>query len=216
MVVVQVGLELPDDIQEGIAKGILRMSGSVVRKVDSGAIVRHLKEVNIHKGKDSHIFSLKKVSEIISNVSPKTKLIVGSSIILGVATTGAYYTVKKIKKKKRTDHNVINQFNHSLLQYIVAAKNKRLTPNIIKALEDSMNIIMDINSDIDFNVVIDSQKIKDFVDLIYHYTRDLAEINLEEIQEIKRTNQDGTKSNIVDLQKYLQVQKKIFEDVDTA
>ncbi|ALV22223.1 hypothetical protein NY10_1624 [Carnobacterium antarcticum] len=88
MVVVQVGLELPDDIQEGIAKGIPRMSGSVVRKVNSGAIVRHLKEANIDKEKDSHIFSLKKASEIVSNVNPKTKLIVGSSLILGVATTG--------------------------------------------------------------------------------------------------------------------------------
>ena len=153
---------------------------------------------------------------IVSNVNPKTKLIVGSSLVLSVATTGAYYVVKKFKKKKKTDHDVINQFNQSLLQYIDVAKNKRLTPKIIKELEDSLKLIMATNSGIDFNIVIDPQKIKDLVDLIYHYTRDLAEINFEEIQEIKRTNQDGTESNIVDLQKYLKAQKKIFGDVDSA
>lgn len=213
MVVVQVGLELPDDIQEGIAKGILRMSGSVVRKVDSGVIVRHLKEANIGKEKDRHIFSLKKASEIVSSVNPKTKLIIGSSVVLGVTTTGAYYA---IKKNKKIDYNVINQFNQSLIQYIDSAKNKRLTPKIIKNLEDSLKLIMATNSGIDFSIVIDSQKIKELVDLVYHYTKDLAEINLEGTQEIKRTNQDGAESNIIDLQKYLQVQKKIFGDIGVA
>lgn len=216
MVVVQVGLEIPDDIQKGIAKGILKMSGSIVRKSGSGEIVRHLKVVNLDKGKDSHVFNLKKVSEIASSINPKTKLIVGSSVIVVAATTGAYYAVKNFNKNKKTDNNIINSFNQTLLQYIDAAKNKRLTQKTIKNLEDSLKLVMDKNNGLDFNVVIDSQKITRLVDSIYQYTRNLAEKNIEEIQEIKRTDQDGTESNIIDLQKYLQVQKKIFEDVANA
>lgn len=199
METIQVIFEVPRVVQEGINSGALRLFGGVVRN-QKGEIVYHLRDV----------------LEIVEKANTKNKMIAAGVGILGTfAVVSGTYAVYKILNKKNILPNVINDFNQSFVEYIIAAKNMEINTDVINKLDDSAELLKDIlkNKDKRLNLegALDLQQLNELIDSVYRYTLDLIDKNMMEVNEIERSEYFEFGSNIVDLQNYLQLQRKVFD-----
>lgn len=197
MAVIQEAFFIPDDIAVGLASGIYKRFGGVVRWAvgsQKGQIVKHLKPIPVRNAASAanavSVTATKSLSQRAMEFGAKHKT---GLIITGIATGaaaiggGIYYGVKTHKRK---------QFQNAFHAYIEAIRHGTLTVEIIENLEGTLSEVKTVKMSADELFVL--------VNHIRDYTLKLAEDNDVDM------NIRPSDEPIIDLQKYLQAQKKIL------
>lgn len=202
MPIQQVAYDIPNDLALGILKGTYKRFGGVVRDSGTGAIVKHLKEVDAPK-KGGHA-----ILQVIKR-HPIAAIGIGATVTIGSAATS--YIVKK-KKEKRGRSNIpesVLNFEKSLKKYLKAVRKGTLDERTIDNLMDDLNQIVKSDGGEQISLDFSTKELGSLVNMIYDYTRELAKANSVKLKYYKQK-----KSNpINNLHNCLEMQKKIFEEV---
>ena len=202
MSVKQMEVVIPPEIEDGINKGLLELYGSIVRRAcgpGKGQIVAHLK--TIEHGDDIRKQAARSVGVFTKY---KTVIIVGVCGLVGVGVSAVGIALYH----KFGPPAVVNRFNSALKAYTNALKNGELEVDQITEMKDSLAALQNLEK---FKVKISIQQMNELVDIIRDYTIWLAKTNSYKlpVEEVEEQRVSG--NNVVDLTKYLDIQKTIFE-----
>ena len=209
----QVAFDIPPAIQKGIDAGTLIRYGGVVRD-QAGHIVKHLKEVKVVKSAENVQKAVPAVQESgnalgkIVQVAKKNKYaIIGTAVAFVVA--GITYVVMKNKKgEKVVVPKCVADFNSALMTYVDAIRKKKVTEAHIDNVLSALDQIKENQSKGYIEGDFSFENAELLIKMIRDYTVALAEANNYEITD----NIEIRNDNIIDLQTYLNIQKKVFEE----
>lgn len=207
MAIIQEAFDIPTDIMTKLLTGEYRRIGGVVRHAvgpNKGRIVKHLKPAKLSTEKQAQTLGAKALQFAKNN--RKALIIVG--IGSGVAATGAgvYYIVKTHETKE------VTKFRISLREYISAIRKGNLNLDNIDNLMNSLENLKKHKDYEKINIKLSAEELSVLVNRIYEYTLKLAQDNSVELTAEEYEVQ-ATDSAIVNLQRYLKTQKRIFEEV---
>lgn len=190
MEIIQEAFNIPEDISVGLATGVYRRIGGVVRYArgsKKGQIVKHLDPIKIADNNKAVMSIGEKALNYGKN---HKKMMIGSLAVAGVAATGGglYLALNKRKRER-----VQNSFN----KYINAIRSGNLDVEIIENLEKDLKDVKSIN--------LSASELSLLVNYIREYTMSLAENNNYKVK-LKETS-----TPIIDLQQYLKMQKRIMK-----
>lgn len=190
MAVIQEAFDIPDDIAVGLATGIYKRFGGVVRWAvgsQKGQIVKHLKPIQLPEAVESGNRTQKALELFTHN--KKTTYI--AAIVLGTAVAGGVaYSVHNSSKRKK--------FHNAFQAYIEAIRTGTMTISLIEEMEKAL-------SEVD-SIKMTPEELSVLVSHIKDYTIKLANDNGEEVSNLKISE-----SPIIDFKKYLEMQKRIIE-----
>jgi len=200
MPIQQFAYDIPDDIAIGLMKGIYKRFGGVVRDASTGAIVKHLKEVEVPKKTEA-----KGILKIVKS-HPVAAACIGTAAVVGAGVTA--YTVAKKQEKdyKRNSPPCIIAFEKTLKNYLKAVRKGELKEKHIDELILRIDNIKELGDEEQISLNLSSKELKQLVSMIYDYTRKLAKVNDVKIAKFKQNSTDP----MDDLRNYLTVQKEIF------
>ena len=190
MSIIQEAFDIPEDISIGLASGLYRRIGGVVRYAvgkNKGQIVKHLKPVSLPKNQD---VSLSMAEKVFIFGRQHKKLMIGAVIVAGVATAGSgiYAGVSSHKR---------NKFQKAFKRYVDAIRSGHLDVRIIENLESALANVKTVN--------MKASELSLLVSHIRDYTIRLAENNNVDVDI------DETNTPIIDLRQYLEMQKRILK-----
>ena len=136
MAVAQDAFLIPEDIATGLATGLYRRIGSVVRYAkgpDKGQIVKHLKPIDLEKAEQAKGLVSKTV-QIVKHHKKEIGIAVGVAAAAGLSTW-AY------KKWKNREPKVLKEFREVLRTYIDAIRNGNLNIEIINGLMEKLEAL---------------------------------------------------------------------------
>jgi hypothetical protein len=187
---------IPDEIWNKLLSGDLIQFGGVVRDT-SGRIVTHLKEVPLPKVRDYKNYAI------------------GLGVVAVLAVTGlVIVTIKTANDKKKADRiepKCVSDYNVSLATYLDAIKNRRVDTDCIARLIADLDTLKELCADGKISIEFSLEQLKDLLNLVYNYTKELAEVNNIELHELTAPNISIEQDNITNLHYYLNIQKQIFE-----
>lgn len=190
MAIIQEAFDIPDDIAIGLASGLYRRIGGVVRYAigeNKGQIVKHLKPVALPKDQDAALSIAEKALQFGRQ---HKKLMVGAVAVVGVAAAGGgIYAGVTVHKR--------NKFQKAFKRYIDAIRSGGLSVEIIEDLESALSNMKTVN--------MKASELSLLVGHIRDYTLKLAENNNVDV-EIRETD-----TPTIDLKQYLEMQKKILK-----
>lgn len=207
MAIAQDAFFIPDDIATGLATGLYRRIGSVVRHAvgpNKGQIVKHLQPVDIKAAEKAQGMGVKAFQFVKQH--KKGTIIV----VVGAATIGtgiwAYNTVKNRELK------VVTDFRAALRVYIDAIRKDDMDIDKINHLMESLEKLKEHKDYEKISIQLTTEELELLVGRIYDYTIKLANDNEVELTEDELHISDiGSTDTIVNLHTYLQAQKRIFE-----
>lgn len=198
MPIVPVNLVVDDETYLAVQNGILELCG-MVKDVNTKRIAKHL-PVIADAAKEGTIKAIDYVK-----LHKKVFLIAGGIAAVGAGAAGAVSLVVVRKRKK-----LEKQFANNLQVYLDAAKDGKLTIDIIDALNQSLYELSKGKVSKPVNFKISTKQFSDLINCIFDYTIRLAEANNINIKSINKPV--ITRNNTYeDLQYYLNLQKSIFE-----
>lgn len=201
MPIQQFAYDIPNDIAVGIMKGIYKRFGGVVRDAKTGAIVKHLKEVELPKQKRTGGALMQAVKQ-----HPVAAIGIGIGAAAGGALTA--YAVKKKKENeyKKNSPECVIDFEKSLKAYLKAVRKGKLDEKTIDRLMADLEAIKEADVEENISLELSTSELKQLVNMIYDYTKKLAKVNDIKLERFKQCS-----SNSIDnLHAYLEVQKRIF------
>ena len=208
MAIAQDAFFIPDDIATGLATGLYRRIGSVVRYAtgpNKGQIIKHLKPVDL-KAADQAQGVVVKVLQFVNQHKKGTIITVVSAAAVG---TGLFV----YNKVKNHEPKVVTEFRTSLRIYIDAIRKGDMN---IEKIISLMNNLETLKSHKDYNKIIiqlSTEDLEVLVSRIYEYTVKLAKDNNVELTEKElNTSRNNNTDTIINLQTYLKAQKRIFEE----
>lgn len=207
MPIIQVPMEVSEATYAGLLVGVYERTGGVVR--NHGKIIEHLKDTRISEQ------DYKSGGLSIAKAFKKHKYIV---IGLGVVTVGGimFYAIKTSKNKKNTKPKMpkcVVDFNNSLFTYLEAVRNGNLDMDNITGLISDLDEIKKSHDSGKINIDFSIEQLNTLINLIFDYTRKLAEANSVELNELEEPVFVSADNTISNLHCYLEVQKQIFENV---
>lgn len=211
MPIVQVAMEISEEAAKGIATGVLKQTGGVIRD-NAGHIFEHLKDAKIVKSQDKVAEVVK--PSVLSVLKENRNLAIGIGIVTVVAIGAAgYYIHDKVKEKKRKQEEIpqIKGFNDSLIQYIMSAQSKKMTYNDIDALYNELDKMKASYDEKTINIDFSIDQLDSLIDIIVDYTQQLAKANQYEADYPNIDEVKSPEEKIVYLSNYLKIQKDIFE-----
>lgn len=209
MAIVQDAFYIPDDIATGLATGLYRRIGSVVRYAvgpNKGQIVKHLKPIDLKAAEEAQSLGVK-VLKYAKNHKKESIILVAGTAVVGVGLW-AYSTIKNCESK------VVSDFRAALRVYIDAIRQGNMDidkiDNLMTALEELKN-----HKDYDkISIQLTAEDLETLVSRIYKYTIKLARDNNVELTEDElNTAEMKNNGTIINLQNYLKAQKRIFEGI---
>ena len=209
MAIVQDAFYIPDDIATGLATGLYRRIGSVVRYAvgpNKGQIVKHLKPIDLKAAEEAQSLGVK-VLKYAKNHKKESIILVAGTAVVGVGIW-AYSTIKNRESK------VVSDFRAALRVYIDAIRQGNMDidkiDNLMTALEELKN-----HNDYDkISIQLTAEDLETLVSRIYKYTIKLARDNNVELTEDElNTAEMKNNGTIINLQNYLKAQKRIFEGI---
>ena len=198
MAIVQDAYFIPDDIATGLATGIYRRIGSVVRWAtgpNKGQIVKHLKPIDLPAAEQVQGVGAKAL-QFVKQHKKETIIVVASAVAVGA---GAWVC----NKVKNHEPKVVTEFRASLKSYIEMDIDK------INNLMSSLEALKADKNYSKISIQLTSEELDVLVGRIYEYTMKLASDN--EI-EIAADDLEEEKDVIKNLQSYLKVQRRIFAE----
>ena len=198
MPVVNVNLLVDEKTYADVKAGVLELCG-MAKNVDNKRVAKHIPAVA-----DAAKEGASKGIDFI-RLHKKGTLIVGGVIILGGAVVGTVGYITSRDKRKRE-----KQFAKDLQVYLDAAREGKLTIEILDALINSLDQLSnDVPSKV-VNLKITASQFSDLIHSIFDYTVRLAEANSINPALISKPKM-LKKNNYSDLQYYLNMQRSIFE-----
>lgn len=196
---------IPDDIATGLTTGSYRRIGSVVRYAvgpNKGQIVKHLQPIDLKATGQAQGLGAKAIQFVAKN-----KKEVGVAAI-GVAIAGVWgYTAWKNHEPK-----VLAEFRAALKVYIEAIRNGEMSVEKIDNLMVALEELKKYKNYEKISIQLTTEELEVLVGRIHEYTVKLAKDNdVELTDEELGVSGHGNNSAIIDLQKYLKAQKRIFK-----
>lgn len=198
MPVVNVNLLVDEKTYAGVQAGVLELCG-MAKNVDNKRVVKHIPAVA-----DAAKEGAAKAIDFI-RVHKKGTIIVGGILIVGGAVAGTVSYIATRDKRKRE-----KQFAKNLQNYLDAAKEGKLTVEILDNLINSLDALSNDDSSKAINLKIAPSQFSDLIHSIFDYTIRLAEANNISATLISKPK-ILKKKTYSDLQYYLNMQKTIFE-----
>lgn len=207
MPVVQDAFYIPDDIATGLATGLYRRIGSVVRYAvgpNKGQIVKHLKPIDLKVAEEAQGIGVKAL-QFVKEHKKGTIITVAAAAVVG---TGAFV----YSKVKNHEPKVVTEFRTALRVYIDAIREGNMDIDIINNTMDALEELKQHKNYEKISIQLATEDLEVLVGRIYEYTIKLAKDNNVELPEDElRTSHAKTVGTIINLQNYLKAQKRIFE-----
>ena len=207
MPVVQDAFYIPDDIATGLATGLYRRIGSVVRYAvgpNKGQIVKHLKPIDLKVAEEAQGIGVKAL-QFVKEHKKGTIITVAAAAVVG---TGAFV----YSKVKNHEPKVVTEFRTALRVYIDAIREGNMDIDIINNTMDALEELKQHKNYEKISIQLATEDLEVLVGRIYEYTIKHTKDNGDELPEDElRTSHAKTVGTIINLQNYLKAQKKIFE-----
>ncbi|NCC05050.1 MAG: hypothetical protein EOM37_13655 [Proteobacteria bacterium] len=207
MAIAQDAFFIPDDIATGLATGLYRRIGSVVRYAigpNKGQIVKHLQPIDLKAAEQAQGLGAKAI-QFVANHKKEVGIAAIGVAIVGAGVWG--YTAWKNHEPK-----VLTEFRAALKIYIEAIRTGDMSVEKIDALMVALEELKKHKNYDKISIQLTTEELEVLVGRIYDYTIKLAKDNNVELTD-DELNASGkqSKSAIIDLQQYLKTQKRIFE-----
>ena len=207
MPVVQDAFYIPDDIATGLATGLYRRIGSVVRYAvgpNKGQIVKHLKPIDLKVAEEAQGIGVKAL-QFVKEHKKGTIITVAAAAVVG---TGAFV----YSKVKNHEPKVVTEFRTALRVYIDAIREGNMDIDIINNTMDALEELKQHKNYEKISIQLATEDLEVLVGRIYEYTIKLTKDNgVERPEDELRTSHAKTVGTIINLQNYLKAQKRIFE-----
>lgn len=209
MAIAQDAFFIPDDIATGLATGLYRRIGSVVRYAGGpkkGQIVKHLQPIDLKVAEQAQGIGAKTI-QFVANHKKEVGIV---SIGVTIVSAGVWgYTAWKTHEPK-----VLTEFRSALKVYIEAIRTGNMSVEKIDNLMLALEALKKHKNYDKINIQLTTEELEILVGRIYEYTIKLANDNAVELSENELfASGKESKGMLIDLQQYLQVQKRIFETV---
>lgn len=207
MPVVQDAFFIPDDIATGLATGLYRRIGSVVRYAvgpNKGQIVKHLKPIDLNAVEEAQGLGVKSL-QVVKRHKKGTIIAVA-----GAAAVGAGVWV--YNKVKNHEPKVVTEFRVALRVYIDAIREGSMDMDKMDKLMSALEELKKHKDYEKISIQLTTEELEVLVGRIYEYTIKLAEDNDVELEaDTLNTVEMKNSGTIINLQNYLRAQRKIFE-----
>lgn len=207
MAVVQDAFFIPDDIATGLATGLYRRIGSVVRYAtgpNKGRIVKHLDPVNLKAVEQARGIGVKTL-QFVKQHKKETIITVVSAAAIGTGLV-IYNKIKNHEPK------VLMKFRVALRAYIEAIRKGNMDIDKINDLMECLGALKEYKDYDKIRIQLTTEELEVLVGRIYDYTVKLAKDNDVELSDedlLQKNNSD----TIINLEMYLKAQKRIFSAV---
>lgn len=208
MPVVQDFFFIPEDIATGLATGLYRRIGSVVRYAvgpNKGQIVKHLKSIDLKTAEEAQGLGVK----ALQFVKEHKKGIIITVATAAVVGTGAFV----YSKVKNREPKVVSDFRAALRVYIAAIREGNMD---IDKINNMMNALEELKQHKNYDKIsiqLTTDDLEVLVGRIYEYTIKLAKDNDIELSEDElQASNTKPSETIINLQNYLKAQMRIFEE----
>lgn len=209
MAIVQDVFDIPDDIATGLATGLYRRIGSVVRYAvgpNKGQIVKHLKPVDMKIAEEAMGIGEKALRFMKVH---KKGTIITIAVATAVSTSAFIYN-----KVKNHEPKVVTEFREALRVYIDAIREGSMDIGKIDKLMVALEELKKYKDYEKISIQFTTEELEVLVGRIYGYTVKLAQDNdVELAADELNTAEMKNSGTIINLQNYLRAQKKIFEAV---
>lgn len=205
MPVINVPFYVEDEIAERLACGIYKLhDGGVVRWAvgpKKGQIVKHLKRADLQQSDGVNKVLVKAAEFAKAN---KKLVIMGATAAIGIAAAGAaYHAINKREPKE------LEAFQSALREYLEAARNQRLSVEVIEHLEASIEELKSCKDFEKIRLELSAQDLATLVNEISRYTANFAEANsVEAAESLKQAEASG--DSLFHLAECLDVQKQVL------
>lgn len=207
MAVVQDAFFITDDIATGLATGLYRRIGSVVRYAtgpNKGRIVKHLDPVNLKAVEQARGIGVKTL-QFVKQHKKGTIITVVSAAAIGTGLV-IYNKIKNHEPK------VLMKFRVALRAYIEAIRKGNMDIDKINDLMECLGALKEYKDYDKIRIQLTTEELEVLVGRIYDYTVKLAKDNDVELSDedlLQKNNSD----TIINLEMYLKAQKRIFSAV---
>lgn len=207
MAIAQDAFFIPDDIATGLATGLYRRIGSVVRYAvgpNKGQIVKHLQPIDLKAAEQAQGLGAKAI-QFVANHKKEVGIVAVGAAVVGAGVWG--YTAWKNHEPK-----VLWEFRAALKVYIEAIRTGDMSVEKIDTLMVALEELKKHKNYDKISIQLTTEELAVLVGRIYEYTIKLAKDNNVELTD-DEMNASGKQSKgaIIDLQHYLKTQKRIFE-----
>lgn len=203
MQIAQDAFYIPDDIATGLATGLYRRIGSVVRYAmgaNKGQIVKHLKPIDLPVSDQAPGLGAKAM-QFVQYHKKEVGIAAVEATVVGFGIWGYH-------KWRYHEPKVLTEFRASLKTYIDAIRGGNMDIDKINNLLKSLNALKNHKDYEKISIQLSAEDIEVLVGRIYDYTIKLASDNSVALSN-DELNLNG--SAIYNLQSYLKAQKRIFE-----
>lgn len=203
MAIVQEIFDIPEDIMIKLNTKEYRRIGGVVRYAcgpKKGQIVKHLEPVNLKEALDVQGIGVKAIQFAKNN---KKAIIVGIGTGIAVTVAGIY------NKLKNREPKVVIEFRKALKAYIDAIRKGMLEIEIIDNLRYCLDDIKNHKDYEKIRIQLYTEEIGILINIIHQCTEKLA--NVIELTDEEKLITSNVNTDILNLQDYLKVQRRIFE-----
>lgn len=204
MAIVQDAFDIPDDIATGLATGVYRRIGSVVRYAtgpNKGQIVKHLKPIDLKTTEQAQEFGTKAM-QFVQNNKGKIGIVAVGVALVGLGCWG-------YNKWKNHEPKVLTEFRFALKNYIDAIRNGNLDIEKIDTLIKALDTLKQHKDYDKISIQLTAEDLEVLVGRIYDYTIKLAADNHMVLDDSELSLNKGA---IINLHSYLKTQKKIFSE----
>jgi hypothetical protein len=207
MAIVQDAFYIPDDIATGLATGLYRRIGSVVRYAvgpNKGQTVKHLKPIDLKTAEEAQGIGVKALQFVKQHKKASIIIVVGAAAV--GAGAWAYNTIKNREPK------IVTDFRASLKVYIDAIRAGNMDVEKINNLMGALEELKKHKNYEKISIQLTSEELGVLVGRIYEYTIKLAKDNDVDLREEELNTADMKNAGtFINLQNYLKAQKRIFE-----
>lgn len=157
-----------------------------------------------------------KIEQVAQNKNVVTKVIEFSKknrkvIIIGTAVAGTMVAGNFVHQKiKNREPKVMKRYHAALRSYIEDIRNGELSMKSINRLMDALEELKQDKRYEMLKIELTTEELNVLVNRIYEYTVKLASDNAVELTDDEKKSSDNS---ILNLQRYLKTQKRIFKSV---
>lgn len=203
MAIAQDAFYIPDDIATGLATGLYRRIGSVVRYAvgpNKGQIVKHLQPIDLKAAEQAQGLGAKALQFVQHHKKEVGIAAIGAAVV-GVGIWG-------YNKWKNHEPKVLTEFRAALKTYIDAIRNGNMDIDKINGLMEVLEALKQHKDYDKISIQLSAEDLEVLVGRIYDYTIKLAADNAVDLSDDELNLNNGA---IINLQSYLKAQKRIFE-----
>lgn len=204
MAITQDAFYIPDDIATGLATGLYRRIGSVVRYAvgpNKGQIVKHLQPIDLKAAEQAQGLGAKALQFVQHHKKEVGIAAIGAAVV-GVGIWG-------YNKWKNHEPKVLTEFRAALKTYIDAIRNGNMDIDKINGLMEALEALKQHKDYEKISIQLSAEDLEVLVGRIYDYTIKLAADNAVDLSDEELNLNNGA---IINLQSYLKAQKRIFEE----